>query len=387
MAIYQIPSQERIVFGEPAREAVVAEARRLGASRVFLTSSASLARLEDGPLQQVRAALGAQCVGVFGAMRAHSPREDVIAIARAAREAGADLLVAVGGGSVIDGTKAALACLWHGLDTPEAMAPFLAEGRGVAPVVAPAKPVRMISVSTTLSAADFTSRAGVTDSATRAKQGFGHPLLVPQVAVLDPRATLDTPLRLLLSTGMRAVDHAIESHCSPRAHALTGVHALDGLRRLARALPEIARDPHAIEPRAQAQIGMWQAMWGSATGAGTGASHGIGYALGATFDIAHGDTSCVMLAPVLRYNEPVNADRQRALAEAMGAASAAEGVAALVRALGLPGSLQALGLTRGDLDEVARRSLAYAPVRANPRPVRTEVDVREILELAWSGIG
>jgi maleylacetate reductase len=386
--VYKIPAQERIVFGEPAGETVVAEVARLGAQRVFLTSSASLARLADGPLQQVQRALGERCVGVYSAMRAHSPREDVVAAANAAREARADLLVAVGGGSVIDGTKAALVCLWHGLHTPEAMAPFLSEGSAARAIEAPVQPVRMLSVSTTLSAADFTSRAGVTDSATRAKQGFGHALLVPQVAVLDPRATLHTPLRLLLSTGIRAVDHAVESHCAPRSHVMSSLHAIEGLRLLARALPAIHDDPQALEPRSEAQLGMWQAIWGSSTGGGTGASHGIGYALGAGFDIAHGDTSCVMLAPVLRHNEPVNADRQQALLRAMSRSEAtlADAIAGLVRQLGLPTSLQALGLRRDDLDEVARRSLAYPPVRANPRPIRNEADVREILELAWQGI-
>ncbi|MET0333213.1 MAG: iron-containing alcohol dehydrogenase, partial [Rhizobacter sp.] len=307
--VYKIQAQERIVFGEPAAEVVVAEAQRLGVQRVFLISSASLARLADGPLQQVQCALGDKCVGAFTTMRAHSPREDVIAAANGARAARADLLVAVGGGSSIDGTKAVLACLWHGLDTPDAMAPFLAEGTAGRPIEAPADAIRMLSVSTTLSAADFTSRAGVTDTATKAKQGFGHSLLVPQVAVLDPRATLDTPMHLLLSTGIRAVDHAVESHCAPRSHVVSSMHALEGLSLLGRALPAIRRDPQALEPRNEAQLGMWQAMWGASTGGGTGASHGIGYALGASFDIAHGDTSCVMLAPVLRHNEPVNAER------------------------------------------------------------------------------
>lgn len=386
--VYKIPAQERIVFGEPAGETVVAEAERLGARRVFLVSSASLARLADGPLQQVQRALGAACVGSFTTLRAHSPREDVVAAANAARAAGADLLVAVGGGSVIDGTKAALVCLWQGLHTPEAMAPFLSEGSASRPIEAPAQAVRMLSVSTTLSAADFTSRAGVTDTTTRAKQGFGHALLVPQVAVLDPRATLHTPLALLLSTGIRAVDHAIESHCAPRSHVMSSLHALEGLRLLARALPAIHADPQALAPRSEAQRGMWQAIWGSSTGGGTGASHGIGYALGASFDIAHGDTSCVMLAPVLRHNEPVNAERQHALLQAMGArhATAAEAVAALVSSLGLPGSLKALGLQRDDLAEVARRSLAYPPVRANPRPIRNESDVMKILDIAWEGL-
>ncbi len=122
--IFTIQSQERIVFGEPAGKALLAEIERLGARRVFVTSTRSLAKLSDGPLQKIEAALGALHVGSFSAISSHSPREDVIAGATAARAADADLMVAVGGGSVIDATKAMLMCLWHGVDSPAGMEPY-----------------------------------------------------------------------------------------------------------------------------------------------------------------------------------------------------------------------------------------------------------------------
>ena len=103
---FHITAHERIVFGTPAGEAVVAEAERIGARRVFVTSTRSLAQKENGPLQRIEKALGARHVGTYATIRSHSPREDVVAGAKAARAAKADLLVAVGGGSVIDATKA-----------------------------------------------------------------------------------------------------------------------------------------------------------------------------------------------------------------------------------------------------------------------------------------
>ena len=111
---FHITAHERIVFGTPAGEAVVAEAERIGARRVFVTSTRSLAQKENGPLQRMEKALGARHVGTYATIRSHSPREDVVAGAKAAREAKADLLVAVGGGSVIDATKGMLLCLWLG---------------------------------------------------------------------------------------------------------------------------------------------------------------------------------------------------------------------------------------------------------------------------------
>jgi maleylacetate reductase len=385
--VFTVTAQERIVFGTPAEEAVVAEAKGYGAARVFLTSTRSLAAKENGPLQRLQKALGAAHAGTHAAIRAHSPREDVVAGAGAAREAKADLLVAVGGGSVIDATKAMLLCLWLGLETPEAMEPYCSgfERTRSAGLGLPADPIRMISVSTTLSASEFTENAGITQSATNTKQSFRHRLFAPRTIVLDPAATLDTPDWLLYCTGIRAVDHAVEHYCSPRANPATEATSRQGLRLLARALPAIGRDPRDLAPRLEAQFGMWQAIAAGAAGVPTGASHGIGYALGATFGVAHGHTSCVMLPAVLKWNAAVNAGRQQALSAAMGAPDrpAWELVKELIAGLDQPTTLRAVGIGRENLDELARRALEYHPVKANPRPIRTVEDVREILELAW----
>jgi len=385
--VFIIPAQERVVFGRPADAAVAAEADRHGARRIFVVSTRSLSRLSGGPLQRIVAALGGRHAGTFAEVSSHSPREDVVAAACAARAARADLLVAVGGGSVIDATKAAQLCLWMDLDTPAAMEPYRG---GVAadvarPIELPADPIRMIAVSTTLSASEFTAHAGVTDARTQAKQSFTHRLFVPRQVVLDPAATLDTPDWLLYATGIRAVDHAVESYCSPLANLATEALSLQGLRLLYRSLPRIKAAPRELAPRLEAQFGMWQSIAAAAAGAGSGGSHGIGYVLGATFGVPHGHTSCVMLPAVLRWNAATNGERQRALSEAMGAPEqpAATLIAGLIAALEQPGSLRAVGIQRDSLDTIAERALSYPQVRMNPRPIATAAQVREILELAW----
>ena len=381
---YLVQAQERILFGSPAGEAVHAEVERYGARRVFVVSTRSLARLTDGPLQRVVAALGPRHVGTLANVRAHSPREDVIAGATLAREVKADLLVAVGGGSVIDATKAMQLCLWFGLTNPEDMEPYR-PGKDKSKTAAPDGAIRMIAVSTTLSASEFTSNAGITDSRIPAKQTLNHRFFVPRSVVLDPAATLETPFDLLASTAIRSVDHAVESYCSPLAHPASEAASLQGLRLLSRALPRIKAEPSALAPRMEAQFGMWQSILPMSSGVSHGASHGIGYVLGATYGVGHGQTSCVMLPAVLRWNAALNAERQRALSAAMGAPDrlAPDLLVELIKGLGQPTTLRDVGIKRESLEDIAERALGYEPVRANPRKIENARMVREILEIAW----
>lgn len=384
---FQIPTQEQIIYGLAAGPAVLAEATRLGATRVLLLTGRSLGALPDGPVQQVERSLGARHAGAFAAVCAHSPREDVIAAAAMARKAGADLLVAVGGGSVIDAAKAAQLCPWHGLETVEAMEPYRSGASAeIARSIAPRlDAVRMVSVSTTLSAPDFTAMAGITDASIRSKQMFMHRLMVPRTAVLDPTATLHTSDDLLYSTAIRSVDHAVECYCSPMASPATEALCLHGLSLLTQALRAMRRDGQDLAARMKAQFGMWQACTALASGVQTGASHGIGYVLGGGFGVGHGETSCVMLPAVLRWNAAVNSQRQQALSTAMGEPGrpAHELLAELIAHLGQPTNLRAVGLREDQLDTVARHAITLPQIAANPRPIKDTAAVREILELAW----
>lgn len=384
---FSIQAQERVIFGVPMETALSDEIDRYGATRVFVTSTRSLAELSDGPLQRIERSLGSRHMETFAKIRSHSPREDVIDAANAARAVHADLLVAVGGGSVIDATKAAQICLWLGIESPRAMGAYR---NGAPPEVAkkispPADAIRMISISTTLSASEFTSSAGVTDIANNAKQSFTHRLCVPRSVILDPSATLDTPEWLLFCTGLRAVDHAVESYCSPLANPATEPSSLQGLRLLNQSLRRIKAEPKDLAARMQAQFGMWQSIAASAAGVPTGASHGIGYVLGGSYGVAHGHTSCVMLPAVLEWNSVSNAERQRALSATLGEPdrTAADLISDLIRTLGLPGCLRDVNIKREQFADIAARALTYGPVQKNPRTIRTKEDVLEILELAW----
>ena len=243
----------------------------------------------------------------------------------------------------------------------------------------------MIAVPTTLSAADFTSRAGITNTETRTKMAFNHRMLVPRSVILDPAATIDTPDWLLFSTGIRAVDHAVESYMCPIANPATESFSLKGLGLLAEGLSGIKAAADNMDARMTAQFGMWHAIWPSTSGLYHGASHGIGYALGAGFGVPHGHTSCVMLPAVMQWNAETLAARYQALATAMGNPDtpAWQSVRDLIRDLGMPCTLRDVGIKRDNLDELATRALDYQPVLLNPRKIETAADVMEILEIAF----
>jgi maleylacetate reductase len=370
---------EEVVFGVPAAQAVAEQAR--DAQRLFLMVSGTLHR-ETDEIDKVRSALGNRCIGVFDRMPPHTPRHAVIDAAEQAREARADLIVTIGGGSITDGAKAVQLCLANDVHAPEAL-DALRPVNG-APPVCKAPSVRQITVPTTLSAGEFSAIAGVTDERYRVKELFRHPRIIPRAVMLDQAITVHTPEWLFLSTGIRAVDHCVEGICASEAHPYADAQALRGLALLAGGLPRVKANPSDLAARLDCQMGAWLSMGPLASGVPMGASHGIGYVLGAVFDIPHGHTSCIMLPAVMRWNSSANAERQALVAAAMGhpGEDAADVLDAFIAGLGMPRSLRAVNVGRDAFDRMAEQAMGTPWVPRNPRRIEGPSQVREILELA-----
>ena len=235
-----------------------------------------------------------------------------------------------------------------------------------------------------MSAAEFTSSAGISDVQRKVKLSFSHPRMTPIAVILDPAATLETPLELMLSTGMRAMDHAVERWCSIRPHPLGDGLALQAMAMLAANLPAIKARPADLDPRLHCQLAAWLTQVSGIPGVPNGASHGIGYILGAYAGVPHGITSCISLAATLEWNEPVNAERQRAVAEKLGRPGArpCDVMRDFVRSLGLPTRLGDVGISADQIPVLARQYDGTGPIATNPRPVRGADDLAEILKLA-----
>ena len=380
-------TMEAVTFGRPAAEALAEEARRLEAERVFLMVSGTLNRATD-EVDKLRRALGNRFAGLFDRMPQHTPRQAVIEATAMAREAGADLIATLGGGSVTDGAKAVQLCLANDIRSTEALdacRPVKGPDGALGPPPGLKPPsVRQITAPTTLSAGEFSAISGITDERHRLKELFRHPLIMPRAVALDPAVTVHTPEWLFLSTGIRAVDHCVEGICSGEANPYADAQALHGLTLLTRGLPRVKADPGDLAARLDCQIGSWLSMGPLAGGVPMGASHGIGYVLGAMFDIPHGHTSCIMLPAVMRWNKSANAPRQALVAAAMGhpGEDAGDVLDAFIAGLGMPRSLGAVNIRPESFEGMAEQAMGTPWVPRNPRPIAGPAEVREILELA-----
>ena len=384
---YRFPPMESVVYGRPFAAALAEQVEASGAHSVFLIASGTIARDTD-MVGELRRALGNRLAGVCARIGAHTPRIDVVAAANEARAADADLLATLGGGSVTDAAKMVAFCLGNGVTDAAELdnyrAQVGADGRTVRPEAQPPS-VRTVTIPTTLSAGEYTAAAGCTDTARQVKDSFAHPLMMPQSVVLDPRATLHTPEWLLLSTGIRAVDHAVEDICSPLCQPISEGASIQALKLLGRGLLAIKADPLDLDARLDAQLGAWMSMVGSQTGVPKGASHGIGHVLGGTAHVPHGYTSCVMLPHVLRFNAAVNPERQALVSEALGhpGEPAGDVVAALIAGLGLPARLRDVDVKPEQLDRIAELSMHDRWIHTNPRKIDGPPVIRQLLDAAW----
>ncbi|MCY4190441.1 MAG: iron-containing alcohol dehydrogenase, partial [Rhodospirillaceae bacterium] len=315
--LFQFLAQERIIWGTPAPQAVRREIDILGARRALIVASTTMAT-RTNVVDDIKEALGETAVGVFIGCREHTPIDTVIDCVTAVRNAQADVIVTVGGGTPIDTVKAAILCLAEEIQNADALKDYRVivndDGSRTVPAVGPSS-IRQIIVPTTLSGAEFSSLAGVSDPARGIKDGYFSRDSAGIAVILDSAVTVHTPEWLWLSTGIRAVDHAVETICSRSAQPLPDATAVHALKLFSSALPRTKEAPYDLDARQQCQLAVWLAAFGLGR-VEYGASHGIGHQLGAIGGVSHGHTSCVLLPSVLRWNAAVNADQQETVSAA-----------------------------------------------------------------------
>ena len=384
--VFQFPALERIVYGRPAAQALAEEVERLGAKRVFVIVSGTMNRTTD-EMKKVRAALGERYAGCYDEVPPFNPRSAVLEAARLARAAGTDLVVTFGGGSVTEAGKVLRLALHHGIVDEAGFDPFRvvihADGTNATrPFEGPSMP--QIAIPTTLSAGELTTGGGAYDERVKRKFSHANPRMIPRVVIFDPAPTVHTPLWVWLSTGVRAIDHAVEGLCSPLANPVSDGMYVQALRLHSRSLRATRRDPADLDARLESFYGIWLAIAGRHGGVEMGASHAIGHVLGGSCGVPHGYTSCVMLPHVLRFNRPANAERQRLVAEAFGRPhdDAADVLADFIAELGMPQRLADVGIGPDRFAQIATTVMHDRWLHTNPVRITSPEQVLKILEAA-----
>lgn len=394
ISVFSFPPQERVIFGKGAVGRVASEMDRLAGQRALVITGTTIATKTD-LLERVRQVLGPRFAGVFYPISQHVPRRDVLAAALKAREAKADVLISLGGGSPVDGTKAVALCLSEEVTREKELESFRVRGpRGMrsAPPFR-GKPLPHIALTTTLSAGEFTSGFGITDEARRVKEGYGGAHFVPRVVILDPELTVHTPAWLWAATGMRAVDHAVERLYSPKHQPVVDALCMQALRYLFQNLPPSSREKENLEARLCCQLGAWMSILGGMS-VRTGISHAIGHQLGGHCNVPHGQTSCIMLPHAMDFNLPAAADRLALVAESAGidtrglsaedaAKKAIEEVRKFIQDLGCPTRLRDVGVQESDFDLLAEAVMEEVHLMENPVPIRGVGEIFDLLRRAW----
>lgn len=335
----------RVVFGAGSLGGLAEEVARIGARRAVVLVTPTQARRGAAIL----ASLGDRGAGVIATAAMHTPVEVTEAALAELRAMEGDCLVAMGGGSAI-GLGKALALR---TDLPQ------------------------IAVPTTYAGSEMTMLLGQTERGE--KHTVRSAKVLPEVVVYDVDLTLSMPPALTATSGLNAMAHAVEALYAVDANPVTSLMAEESLRLLAGALPRcVAGDTAA---RSDALQGAFLA--GVCLGAVSIAlHHKICHVLGGSFGLPHAETHSVMLPHATGFNAPAAPDAMARVAQAIGAADAAQGLWDLASRIGAPMSLAALGLHESDLDRAA--AIAVASPYPNPRPL-TQAGIRALLGDAFAG--
>ncbi len=366
-----------VQFDHGAIRIAGAECRRLGITRPLVVTDAGVRAA--GLLGRLEAHLDGLPAAVYDGTPPNPTEAAVLTALQSYRAAGADGLVAIGGGSSIDLAKAVALLATHA----PPLAQYAAVEGGVPRITAAVAP--LIAIPTTAGTGSEVGRACVVVLGDGRKLGFLSPHLLPKVAICDPELTLGLPPLLTAATGMDAMAHCIETFLSPLVNPPAEAIALDGLARAAGHLERATRDGSDREAR-------WNMMMAAMEGAlafqkGLGAVHALSHPLGALpqLKLHHGTLNAVLLPAVLRFNAGHVGDKLGRIARAMGLpedTDVAAAIAQLNQRLGLPAGLKSMGVPREALPGIAAAAPKDHCHATNPRTASVE-QYQALLEEAW----
>ena len=361
-------------FGQGAIQEIVNEIKNRHFKKALVTSTPDL--FEFKVATKVTDLLDAAGIAyeVYDGIKPNPTIENVTAGVEACKAAGADVIVAVGGGSPIDTSKAIATIITN---------PEFADVRsleGLAPTKNPCLPI--IAVTTTSgTAAEVTINYVITDVEKNRKFVCVDPHDIPIVAIVDPDMSASMPTGLCAATGMDALVHAVEGYITKGAWELTDMLHLKAIEIIGRSLRSAVAGDYA--GREAMSLGQYIAGMGFSN-VGLGIVHSMAHPLSAVYDIPHGKACAMLLTAVLKFNAPATGEKYREIARVMGVPNvdamdeatyhqaAIDVIQKLADDVGIPKSLSEAGVKREDIPFLAESAFNDACTPGNPRDASLE---------------
>jgi alcohol dehydrogenase len=369
-------------FGCGAIDRLPSALQSLGHNRALLVTDAGVAAAGIGERIERLLREAGVVTRVFDGVNPNPSTDNLDAGARAAREFAPTVVVACGGGSVLDTAKGI--ALMANNDGPARDFDYRNE---------PACPgLPIVAIPTTAGTGAETNGFGVIDNHdTGRKYYVGHESVIPRAVILDPELTRGLPARQTAATGMDVLTHALESLSSVRSNPYADGINLQVVRMVFHHLPRATADGEDLEARSQLLLSAHIAGLAFAT-TGLGVAHGLAHALSARIGAPHGVALAVLLDRVLSFNLPVRSEVYARVALSLGvghseqdertnATALVAAVRDLAHEVGMPGSLRELGLEEGLLSQIVQDALEDEVMANTPR-TPTEVEIRQLLESA-----
>ncbi|MCF8110852.1 MAG: aldehyde dehydrogenase family protein [Desulfobacteraceae bacterium] len=366
-----------VLAGKGSLPSVYREVVRLGGSRALVLTDAGVKNA--GLTQLACEALGDFCAGVFDDIAQDTDLEIVDRATAMAKELGADIIVSVGGGSVIDTAKAVSVTLKNGGRADDHIALMrLTEPQ-----------IPHIAIPTTSGTGSEVTNVSVIKSRTAGRKVYiVDNFITPGTAILDPHFTMSLPPGLTATTAMDAMTHAVEALTSTMSNPICDGHALQAIRLIRENLPKVMANPQDEQARCNMQMAATTAGWAFGI-AQVGLAHSMAHTLGMLANIPHGAACGIVLPAVMRFNVDFAEEKLALAAQALGVSigsmekrdAALAGVDALEKLMknsGHPMRLSEVGVTQETLEMAPFHAIADVPTLFNARPV---TDPNEIAEL------
>ncbi|MBD5325033.1 MAG: lactaldehyde reductase [Bacteroides sp.] len=359
-------------FGPGARKVLPEVVERLGKKKALVVTDKGLVKFGvAGMVTEVLDNAGI-AYEVFSDVKPNPTVTNVKDGIEAFRKAGADFIIAIGGGSSMDTAKG----IGIVINNPEFS--DIVSLEGCAPTKN--KSVPIVALPTTAgTAAETTINYVIIDEDKKKKMVCVDPNDIPAVAIIDAELMYSLPKSLTAATGMDALTHAIEGYITKGAWDMSDMFEIEAIRMIHRNLQKAVDEPS----NAAARNGMAVAQYiaGMAfSNVGLGLVHGMAHPMGSLFDVPHGVANALLLPTVMEFNMPACMDKYPRIAEAMGvditgmtpeeaSQAAVEAVRQLALNVGIPQHLSELGITAADIPALAEQAIADVCTPGNPREV------------------